>query len=120
MFSLLVFLFSLYLVPVALALWAATFLLRASPARIAGVERSVFLAPVLVWGLFVGLVPHWSGKSLSNLIEILILGVLVAVITLARGYLGRAFPAWNHARWYVPAILLAPILVWLAVPALAE
>jgi len=88
----------LYVVPVVVSVGITSLLLRNTPAMFRGFEWSVLIVPLIVWYLVLAFTPHWSGKTMSNLIESLILGLLVAAITLVRGYLGRVRPSINHSR----------------------
>jgi hypothetical protein len=109
-----------YCLPVGVTFAASMRLLRGTGREFESVEYFVFWAPLLIWYLCL-LLPHWSGKSMSNLIgDPLVLGLVVAGLTVARGVAGRNQPKRSHFGWYMLSVLCAPLLVWLAVPALPE
>ena len=96
-------------------------LLRGSGREFEAVEYAVLWAPLVILYVLLLLVPHWSGKSMSNLIvDPLILGLLVYVLTIARAFAGRVRPNKSHFGWYMLSVAVAPLLAWLAVPALGE
>ncbi|WP_347986870.1 hypothetical protein [Methylomonas sp. AM2-LC] len=110
----------LYIIPVTLSICGAMFILRNSAAKIKGFEWNVLYAPLLIWFLLTMFAPHWSGKSLSNFIEMLYIGLLVTAITVVRSIFGFWYPEKYHVKWYLRAVFLTPFFVWFAVPGLAE
>jgi hypothetical protein len=107
-----------YLVPAAVGLSWATWRLRSSPYHVRPWEWWALAAPYVTWFVLSFVIP---GKSLSNVVEIPLLGVLVLLLGVCFrwGAAARFHPKTVRVAFPVAAVVIA-VLVSTLLPGLPE
>ena len=114
----LLFLYSLFGIPAAVGLAIHWLILRKRLPVLWPNWLSILL-PGPIWAV---LAASFGGKTLSNLVEAIILGWFVAVLLVAQAVAARFYPS-AHLRLALTTLLLgvfAGVALWLFVPGLPE
>lgn len=113
---------SLYALSATVGLAIAALLLRGTPSRVLWWEWPALVVPLAVWWLVWSIPTFTDGrKSLANLAEPVILGLVVGCLGLALRWLGTRWVSPNVVRpAFVGACCVAAVLVALYTPMLPE